>query len=301
MSNLNQNEPDHDLEGLPPSVRRYVYEGLDRFSQIITVERKRLLNSILECREHNKLNTACDETSSADPITPEVTEFLIFSMDEVTFQRDFLDHDPILGFSIRLSFNPETQFLIVKMITPEHGQIGVAIHDAVHEAIVSMGLRNAIFSYDAVDIDVNGRKKQADVGWGPRRPPPGCPKKRPSVVVEIGVSETQGKLRRDINLWLDPNQGNAKVAFAVKLNRKRAIISIDRWMLDPATGRPIQSQHIEVSKDETDEFKLIGGPLIILFRHLFLRDPQTPQEKDVVIDREQLIEIAELGWEMQYM
>ncbi|KAJ5975083.1 hypothetical protein N7481_008790 [Penicillium waksmanii] len=300
MSDSNQNESDQDLEGLPPSVRRYIYEGQDHFSRIVAVERERLLNSMQKSREHNEFNTASDDISNTEPATCEVTEFLIFNIDPFTFRRDFLEHNPILTFSIRLSFNPKMHTLIIKMVTAEHTQVGAIFRKAVDGVLEPMGLDNALnYVYEAVDIDVNGRRKQADLGWGPRRPPPGCPK-RPTVVVEVGVSETQSKLCRDVNLWLDPTRGMVGVAIAIKINCKKPMITIDKWTWDPATRNAVQTQHIEVSEDQTDKVELSGGPLIIPFRHLFLRDPQTPREKDVIIDREWLIDIAERGWEMQF-
>jgi hypothetical protein len=138
-----------------------------------------------------------------------------------------------------------------------------------------MGLDEAIQDYLGVDTDVNGHRKQADMGWGPRRPPRGC-LKRPSIVLEIGVSKTRRNLRRDVDLWLDPVRGNANVVIAIKVNRQRAMITIDLWIWDIINGESINTQHIEVSENENDEVKCSGGPLVIPSRLFFLRDPQTP-------------------------
>ena len=70
--------------------------------------------------------------------------------------------------------------------------------------------------------------KQADIGWGSRRPPLGYPK-WPTVVLEVGVSDTQSKLRHDMDLWLDPSRGNVKVAISNKVNHQRPMISIETW------------------------------------------------------------------------
>ncbi|CAG8397283.1 unnamed protein product [Penicillium salamii] len=78
------------------------------------------------------------------------------------------------------------------------------------------------------------------------------------------------------------------------------MIAIDLWIWDTVNGKSINSQHIEVSENENDEVKLSGGPLVIPFRLFFLRDPQTPQETDVIIDNEWLQKIAEWGWDMQF-
>ncbi|CAG7978920.1 unnamed protein product [Penicillium salamii] len=296
MSHINQNGQDHDSEGLPPSVRRYDYKDKDQFAQILTIERERLLDSMRSSREISDIDTGSGRSEQES--TTEITEYIIFSIDPTTFNQDFLSFDTIPNLSIRTSYNPDTKTLIVKMVTGEHTGVAFEVHKAIDRALLRMGLDGAINQYSAVDIDVNGRNKQADMGWGPRRPPPGCPK-RPSVVLEVAVSETKKKILQDVDLWLDPLRGNANVVIAIKLSR-RAIITIDSWIWDTANGKSTNSQHIEVSENENDEVKLSGGPLLIPFRLLFLRDPETPRETDVIIGNEWLKSIAERGWEMQF-
>ena len=321
MSDPNQNKPDLDSEGLPPSVRRYFYEGKDQFCRILTLERERLLDSMRNSREVASIDTASGSTKPGPNI--ETTEYIIFSIDPSTFEQDFIGShsipahsirtsfntptleqdfespDIIPTYSIRTSFNPTTELLVVKMVTGEHTQIAFAVHKAIDEALQQMGLDETINNYACVDINVGGETKQADMGWGPRRPPRGYPK-RPTVVLEVGVSETRSKLHRDIDLWLDPTRGNANVAIAIKVNRQRPMISIDKWIWDAVNGKSLNCQHIEVAESDTDEVKVSGGPLIIPFHLLFLRQPQAPRETDVVIDQEWLQNIAEWGWDMQF-
>ncbi|KAJ5931868.1 hypothetical protein N7516_006357 [Penicillium verrucosum] len=229
----------------------------------------------------------------------ETTEYIMFSIDPATFQRDFVDNDRISLFSFRTTFNPATELLIVKMASPEHTQIAFAFHKAIDVAIQRMGLDLAINQYAGTVINVNGQSKQPDMGWGPRRPPRGCTK-RPVVILEVGVSESEAKLRRDAALWLNPNRGNANIAITIKLNRKRAHVKIDKWVWDGANGTSLLSQRIEVSENDLDEVKLSGGPLTIPFNLLFLREPEAPRETDIIIDEEWLLTIAEWGWEMQF-
>ncbi|OQE38374.1 hypothetical protein PENCOP_c008G06070 [Penicillium coprophilum] len=297
MSYIDQNGQDHDSEVLPLSVRRYDYKDKDQLDQILTLEREDLLDSMRHSRVISDIDTESGR-SEQEPTT-EITEYIIFSIDPTTFNQDFLSLDAIPNFSTRTSFNPNTKTLIVKIITSEHTQLAFAVHKAVDKALARMGLDEASYQYLGVDIDMNGRKKQPDMGWGPRQPLRIYPK-RPSVVLEVMVSGTPKKLRQDVDLWLDPVQGNANAVIATKLNRQREMVTIDLWKWDTVDGKSINSQHIEVSKNEYDEVKLSGGPLVIPFRLLFLRDPQPPQETDVIIDNEWLQKIAEWGWEMQF-
>lgn len=317
MCDPNQNDPDLDSEGLPLSVRRYVYEGKYHFCQILALERERLLVSMRNSQE--------DEAPRSTKTEPNVepTEYIIFSIEPSIFEQDFIGPDSIPAhsirtssntttrerdvespdiiptFSIRTTFDPVTELLVVKIITGEHNQVAFAVHRAIDQSLRQMGLAEAVHDYGCVDIDVGRVKKQADMGWGPRRPPRGYPK-RPTVVLEVGVSETRSKLYRDMNIWLDPTRGNANVAIAIQVNRRRPLISIDKWMWDAVNGKPLNCQHIEVAESDPDEVKLSGGPLIIPFHLLFLRQPQGTRETDVVIDQEWLQKIAEWGWEMQF-
>ncbi|KAJ5184755.1 hypothetical protein N7491_007376 [Penicillium cf. griseofulvum] len=191
-----------------------------------------------------------------------------------TTHHHFLGPDAISLVPIRTSLNPSTGLLIVKMITDTHTEFAFAVHDATHDALGPMGLDKAIYHYHGVSIDINGRTKEEHMAWGPRRPPHGYPK-RPTVPLEVTISETERKLR--------PN-----VAIVIKVNRQRPIISIDKWMWDLNNGTSRRSQHIEVSEDNMGEVILSGDPLIIPFRFFFLRDPdhRTPREIDMVIDKE---------------
>ncbi|KAJ5173565.1 uncharacterized protein N7500_001496 [Penicillium coprophilum] len=164
------------------------------------------------------------------------------------------------------------------MITGEHTQISFAVHRAIDSALRKMSLDKAIHDYACVDIDVGGVTKQADMGWGPRRLPSGYPK-RPT---------------------LDPTRGNVNVVIAAIVNRRRPMVSIDKWIWDAVNGKSLNCQHIDVSKSDTDEVKLSGGPLIIPFHLLFFRQPEIPRETDIIIDREWLQKIAEWEWDLQF-
>ena len=78
--------PDYDSEGLPPSVRQYRYEGQDHFFRILALERERLLDSIRNSREITNMDTVSGSTKTEPNI--ETTEYIMFSIDPATFQRE---------------------------------------------------------------------------------------------------------------------------------------------------------------------------------------------------------------------
>lgn len=151
------------------------------------------------------------------------------------------------------------------MVTPEHSQIGSAVNKAIDNALRRMGLDLAINHYHAADIDVNGRMKQPDMAWGPTRTPRGR-HKRPTVVLEVAVSETKSKLHRDMDLWLDPGRGNANVAIGIKANRKRPMISIEKWVWDDVKAEPFNHSILKFQKTSSTKSNCLvvhlSSPLI---------------------------------------
>lgn len=296
MYGFNRNGSDHDSEGLPLSVRRYLYQGKEHFSQVLRLELERLRLSMHAARD--TAGTPCIKNTPEQ--TTDNTEYIVFSIDTSRFEKDFLDINNRPIHSVRFTFDPATHTLIIKMITYEHHQIIKAFDKAIDRSLIPMGLDRAILTYGAVTIDVNGISKEADWGWGPRRPPPGSPK-RPSVVLEVAISETQAKLHRDVDLWLDPARGNARIAIAVKANRKRPMITMERWEWNQNDGKSEKSQHVEIWESKTGEgVSVSGSPLIIPFHLLFLRASECPRETDLSIGEEELKEIAKWVWEAQF-
>ncbi|KAJ5958617.1 uncharacterized protein N7479_005767 [Penicillium vulpinum] len=187
------------------------------------------------------------------------------------------------------------------MVTHEHHTVVRAFDLAIDDVLRPMGMDEKVLTYAGVDIDVDGISKQPDWGWGPRRPPLGQPRRRPTVVIEVAMSETRAKLHRDVELWVDPERGNMNIAFTVKVNRNCAIITIGKWEWDYANNQARMSQEIEIHKNEAgDHVTVSGAPLIIPFNLLFLRYAIPPKETDLTIKGEKFEYIADLVWELQF-
>ncbi|KAJ9482238.1 hypothetical protein VN97_g11206 [Penicillium thymicola] len=155
------------------------------------------------------------------------------------------------------------------MVTHEHQQVVQGFDHAIDSALAPMGLDWETFSYSKVNINVNGISKQPDWGWAPYTP-----------------------LLRDIELWPDPSRGNA---IAIKANRTRPLITMDKYEWDLTNGQAQLSQHIKIRENDTgDKVSVSGAPLTIPFDRLFLRPPQPPREGDLIIGREETEEVAKL-------
>ncbi|KAJ5614961.1 hypothetical protein N7537_000075 [Penicillium hordei] len=185
------------------------------------------------------------------------------------------------------------------MILPEHSEVSGVFHDAVMEALRPMGLNKAaILRYGGASTNVGGgNTKQPDWGWGPRRRPRGVAD-RPSVVLEVGLSEPETKLRNDARMWVDPTRGEANMAITIKVNRRRPMITIQTWEWDSNSQRPHVTQSCVIEKTD-DNITVSQHTLTIPFNLLLLRAPSIPRETDIRLQKQDLIEIGTGVWEMQ--
>ncbi|KAJ6020730.1 hypothetical protein N7540_006234 [Penicillium herquei] len=139
------------------------------------------------------------------------------------------------------------------------------------------------------------------MSWGPKNRPPGFPK-RPTVVFETAISETWTRLFRDVEKWLDPNHGYAKVVITAKLDRKKPQITIERWEWSQNSGQVTKMQTIEIT-ESSGLLHVTGAPLVIPFDLLFLRAANTTGtqwEGDITIGRESLKTLAQTVWEIEH-
>jgi hypothetical protein len=298
-----------EIEELPPSVNVYHYKGMDDFCRVLSLELNRLHSSFRTAPNTGAPPTGGNcEGRQDDLITlpqSEVTQsdHIIFIIEPLAFEHDFLnslEHPSVRG---RISFNPRTNILVVKMILPTHEQAARAFDDMLKLALQPMGLYRVIHTWGATTLTApDGTRKEADGGWGPRRHPRGAPKK-PAVVLEVASSETPGKLRRDCHYWVDPSRGEASMAIGVKIHAQKPQISIEQWEWSSESSRPTKKAHLTIAKSDS---KIHFDPdqpltqLIIPFHIVFRRPAESGRERDIVFAKQELIEFANVVWDMQF-
>ncbi|CAG8889621.1 unnamed protein product [Penicillium egyptiacum] len=163
------------------------------------------------------------------------------------------------------------------------------------------GLANAIKDYPGGGVRLqNGKGKDADIAFGPKRRAVGergsGNETRYTVVAEIAISETETKLKRDVDFWLNPLSGNANLVITIKANRQIPNIKINTWQR--VNERAHCTQTVSVTKTMGGSVN-VTGPLRILFDALFDRASSVPAERDVFLSRAHLQSIAEDIWEDQ--
>ncbi|KAJ5493635.1 hypothetical protein N7463_009722 [Penicillium fimorum] len=293
----------HDIEELPCSVNVYHYSSMDEFCRVISLERSRFYSSFpiaqgnYKGRQDNLIGLLQTEGTQSDHI--------IFIIHPVAFENDFLDSSTDLPFHDRISFNPKNHLLVVKMPVSAHEQAATGFNDTLKSALQERGIEKTILSWGSTTLTAeDGTTKEADGGWGPRRPPCGAPK-RPSVVLEVVSSETPAKLRRDANYWVDPAKGQANIAFTAKVHAKIPQITIQQWEWNSEVSRPIRKTDLTITKSKSDG-KVYFIPdqtipqLLIPFHLLFRQPADNHRERDIVLGTQDLVEFATLVWDMQF-
>jgi hypothetical protein len=297
-----------DMEELPHSVNVYPYKGMDDYCRIVSSERNRLYSSFRAAQDKKAEATGGSCEGRQDDLTTLLqtdgtqSNHIIFIIEPLTFTHDFLDPEDH-PFRDRLSFNPKTKILVVKMPVRAHEQATIAFDDMLKLALQPMQLHRMIGSWLSTTLTgADGTSKEANGGWGPRRAPGGAAK-RPWVILEVASSETSGKLRRDAHYWVDPAGGQAIIAIGVKVNGKIPKISIGKWEWDAQYSRPTQTFDVTITKSDAGIHFEPDQPtprLEIPYETLFRRPKEINREQDVVFAAQELIEFATEVWEVQF-
>ncbi|KAJ5673333.1 hypothetical protein N7507_002460 [Penicillium longicatenatum] len=318
------------LEDLPPSIPRYAYNGIDQFREIMSLERERFersndskairassrltqdrrdrqyLHSMHQRPRYHILHDNNEPTSqltselkneSPNQSTTESTNgYVLFEIKERDIRTDFLDRIQATNLSLRLSFDFKTSLLLVKMMGPVHSEMQSRFNDMITFALTAMGLQFEFQNYSGVTIRGDDSGKEADWGWGPAAGQPGHTGK-PTVSLEVAVSESQAKLERDVRWWLSPTKGRANLTVTINVNRRAPSLTIDIWQwVDIHIQR---TQQVTIAKVDGQVF-VTGDPLTIPFDLLFLRQPTAGSaESDVILHQQALVPFADSVWRVQ--
>lgn len=192
------------------------------------------------------------------------------------------------------SFSAAENLLLVRMMTYEHSAALGVFGNALIQALGSMGLGLALQTYSGATIKGEEKSKQDDSGWSPKRPPPGRDRKWPTTVLEVAVSESQSKLQSDVRFWLRESQGKVKLVFTLAVDCESPNITIEKREIND--GQEGCTQQVTVYRGAHKHLYSTDAPLTIEFSKLFLRDLQSPSEKDIEIPEDDPKEIATTIW-----
>ncbi|PGH35893.1 hypothetical protein GX50_01218 [[Emmonsia] crescens] len=241
------------------------------------------------------------------------------------YEYSLLEHDPTKGqFTVFNNVPPEP---IDSGNTEAIGHLFSSYHTSLKILIIKIPLRPhqvlarefdlllvpkarqiaEIFAVGRVTVKGTTRSKAPDCAYQPGTFPAGRDEKWPSVVLEIGLSESRAKLERDCHWWLNDSRGEVKIALGISINRTCKEIIIKRWELQlrPTRGdpnstapAPIATQEIAItSPQNSGNITVNGAPLILEFAKMFLRQPVS--QADAQITKTELKTLAQRAWTFQ--
>ncbi|KAJ5121026.1 uncharacterized protein N7515_008987 [Penicillium bovifimosum] len=208
----------------------------------------------------------------------DVIKYLLFTNVPPTVAEE------ISSSSTRHMFNYDTQSMILKLVTGAHQTASRALLCEVQYILLGMDLHRSILPLGSTRV--RGR----DAKW-------------PTVAVEIGVSDSYGKLKADAEWWLSNSRGEVKLVIIVSINRKTPGIKFETVVLDVGSLRHSRyvttiRQTIMVSRRGEQITVSPEVPLTIEFEELFCRQPVSPEHK-IDISPDQLRYISSDVWEQQ--
>lgn len=123
-------------------------------------------------------------------------------------------------FPGRIDYHRSLRLLVLTKPSPPHEICASAFGAFVCMCARKMGVHRSLYFPGASDVKGSDRIKQADRSFAPRGPSaPGGFSGWPTVVLEVGFSETAEKLKRDAAWWL--NKSDTRVQSVVTIDIKR--------------------------------------------------------------------------------
>ncbi|KAL4968449.1 uncharacterized protein BDV14DRAFT_197229 [Aspergillus stella-maris] len=198
------------------------------------------------------------------------------------------------------TYDSELGLLLFRMPaeTRVHSIAGMALHDAIRDALRDMGLESAVQSLGTGSQDAPWGEKQPDGSWRPRRNARGLDE-WPSMALEVAYSETAEKLSSDVRWWLKDPGFPVRIVLTIKVHSATKLI-FEKWERN-LEGRPQRQQTISVERvNKSDTITVLEGPLVIGLEDLLRTKPSGPSERDIQIGDNELEDIARQVFEEEY-
>ncbi|KAF2463840.1 uncharacterized protein BDR25DRAFT_161120, partial [Lindgomyces ingoldianus] len=199
-----------------------------------------------------------------------------------------------VGKGIRLTHCADIETLIIKVPTAAHEVVarGFGIDLAIRCS--QMGVpRREYTSVGSTRFTGTSTSKEADEVFKPATLRPHT-LDWPTLVLEVGVSESLLKLRNDARWWLSNSRGHVNIVLIFHINRGTKTMLIEKWETIPATGGPVTRSNqppaqipTQIQAITIDQNNVTGAPLTLHFHGIFLRQPNLP-EQDLVFTAQDL-------------
>ena len=171
--------------------------------------------------------------------------------------------------AFRFLYDAAEEMLIIKLMPGPHHELA-AVHfiEMFKDKMASLGInRNSLMNFGATRFGTpGGRSKEPDGALRPRTRV--LATDWPSIVIEVGVSESLSQLRTDAHFWLTRSGGQTRIVILLAVKKATRVMKIERWEHTPRTRltrrsspryNPTKMQALTLQANG----QLSGGPLLI--------------------------------------
>jgi len=199
-----------------------------------------------------------------------------------------------VGKGIRLTHCADIGTLIIKVPTPEHEVVSGIFGDLFVVQAAGMGVPvQERIRLGSTTFRGTSTSKEADEAFKPRTLRPHR-LDWPTLILEVGVSQSLPRLRNAARWWLSNSGGSVNIVLIFDVNQGTRTILIERWETIPTTGGPVTRSNQPPAQIPTpmqaitiDQNNVTGAPLTLPFHQIFLRQPNPP-EHDLVFTAQDL-------------
>ncbi|PSS09275.1 hypothetical protein M430DRAFT_53800 [Amorphotheca resinae ATCC 22711] len=270
--------PAYFLEGFPEGTE------IRQFTNILSVRK----------RSHDR-HIALLQDKTQNP-------FLIFTDVPDSEFLKICEKTPRTSRTTRILYSWKTHTLILKIMPYiAHETAKEELKLCIGIQITTMGLGGELYPIGQTTIRFGDFTKEPDGGWARLSQNP-----NPSFVLEIGLSESSGRLVLDARGWLESTGSTVQIAVTIMVNRKKPEIVVQRWEIVPRVysvrtraSHPPASCTQEVRSHYLNQTILVTGGLVIPFNKVVGRPANQPLEQDFVITRQDLEDLSRKVWTVQ--
>lgn len=206
-----------------------------------------------------------------------------------------------LSSVVRLSYFPDIGTLIIKVPSREHEKAHTNIGTYLAFKVCRMGVGIPEFQGLGATryIGPTASTKECDASWTNDLVRPGG---WPFLVIEAGLSESMPRLQADAAWWIANSSGQVKIVLLIKVMKSSKKIEIEKYVPAQVTALSTRSRTGAQPVFRPHKVAAIalnlginpptvqGAPLILEFRSVFGRAPNTPLEQDMVFTAAELLE-----------
>ncbi|KAJ5086985.1 hypothetical protein NUU61_008292 [Penicillium alfredii] len=236
------------------------------------------------------------------PLSTPVSQYLLVVHIPKPLFSD-IESQPNIFKGVRATLFPNRHQVLYKIMPDEqHDQIIAFFHDGLGKKLGDMGLSS--FGGDFLFRNSTrtrglSNSKEPDLWFGPYNVNVngGGRGRYPSLVLEVGFSESSSQLRNDAHWWFTNSSEQTRLVVLIHANRGSSsgdnsspwAVDIEVWTEVPnpsshqTRDRPTNSLKCTQSARVKDG-SVTGAPLILDFETLMRRPPVNPLEGNVVLD-----------------